>query len=706
MARGSRFVLRTQVNTHHGVGRCSAACVCKQMNSARACTSDLRRLYRVYGALGEKVEALFQIIPTLSANQRSSLIKACQAQTLPPPDPSNTLYNLTSNILSHDTLLSYSYKGHTHSVPARALLLGLVDDHALSGLVLDLARSLPMELSMVDDLKMGSWFKEIAAVEHSRPDGFIDFGPIFDWSRRNEPLHPLLPPNPYMCTHFYTAISRWKQWSSSVVHYPRANDKFMSHDTRKHFEDLTGREVDGFTQRDYLAFEARTGIRLGGVVEMRQRWYKSGFKPRTYYAQGGVYGTTYCLQDLFSKLVNCSPITHHVTRLRPSRLYLHPGQHFRIYDLASFTSLMWSQRDFIRDLADFCRGTPVTLMTAGDGLICRDLGDVLDEYNEVCNNYCAVSYQRCPFVEVNHHTYQHVAGMLGVFGNLMTCTLPHGIIMSMFATDEDQLNCAGDDGIVPEAEGEEAAIREAINLIGVHEETKEFITTQSGCIHLKRPIYQLANKAYQRPMIIWPNVATLAEMLTNHEDPRYRRFGELQPRERLSLVGREMLRFLRSIFRSGFVDDETKWLAGDFCYRVTRLFEGVFDYSLMGGRLTQCGDMCFWPSIPRDLDDMKRDPWIHTVKSRFAGSCAVQYHLHLPWDGEVEKLGVGVEFWCNPDRHLSFLVNCGYLEVEPVIMSLVGEPALERLLADFPSLDPPVNMYKVIDEIPVKFHGY
>jgi len=519
-------------------------------------------------------------------------------------------------------------------------------------------------------------------------------------------LHPNLPPNPQMCTHFHNCISRWRQWMESTVHYPRANDKYMSHDTRNIFEALTDDRVDGFSQRDYLKFESRTSISLGGVVEMRQRWYRSGMKPRTYYAQGGIYGATYCLQDPFSKLVNCSPITHHVTRLRPSRLYLHPGQHFRIYDLTSFTSLMWSQRDFIRDLAEFCRGTPVTLMTAKDGPICRDLGIVLHEYNEISNNFCPVTYQRCPFVQINHHTYQHIAGMLGVFGNLMTCTLPHGIIMSMFASDEDQLNCAGDDGIVPEDEETVTAIREAVNIIGVHEETKEFISSQVGCVHLKRPLYQMSNKVFSKPMIIWPNVALLAEMLTNREDPRYGRTAELQVRDRLSLTGRELLRFLRSIHRSSFVTDETRWLAGDFCYRVTRLFEGIFDYPLLGGRLTQCGDMCFWPSIPTGVEDMNRDPWTQTVKSRFCGSARVPYNLHLPWSGEVEKLGVGQEFWSNPDKHLSFLVNCGYLESEPVIVELRGEPALERLLADFPSLDPPVNVYRVIDEIPLKFQCY
>lgn len=670
---------------------------------------SLNCILRLYGSLGSKIETLFRVIPTLEADDRSSLIKCAQAQSLPHPNNSPGLWELTRRLFSPSREIPvYTSANHVSNVPMSTILSSIVDDHLYSGLVLDLARSLPMSEPMIESLQLGSWFKEITAIEGVRPGGHVDFSPIFDPNRFDIPLHPCLPSNRAMCEHWFTNLVQWRQWASRTTHYPRANNKFMSHETRTEYTNLTGDLTEGFSQRDYLAFEARTGIRLGGCVEMRQRWYRSQMKPRTYYAQGGIYGFTSCLQDLFSNLVNCSPITHHVSRLRPSRLYAHPGQYFRIYDLTSFTSLMWSQRDFLYELAEFCRGFAITMMTAGEGLICRDLGVLLHEYNDLANNFCPVTYARCPFLDVHSSSYQHVAGMLGVFGNLMTCTLPHGVIMSMHCVDENQINVAGDDGILPEYEDVEVAIREAINLVGVHEPTKEFITRHAGCIHLKRPIYQFANRLFQRPMIIWPNVSLIAETLLGIEDPRYRQFDdETSTSDKITMAGREILRFLRSIFLSEFLTDDHLSVAGDFISKLTDAFERRYQVGLRSGRLTQCGDPFFWPSVPCGVEDCKRDPWIATVHSRFDGYAVCQLNVPIDWDQEIERLEVGMSIECNPCKQLSFLVNCKYMEVEPVMTRLVGVDALERL--EKIPYDPdmrPVNRYTVVDVIPVKFHCF
>jgi len=278
----------------------------------------------------------------------------------------------------------------------------------------------------------------------------------------------------------------------------------------------------------------------------------------------------------------------------------------------------------------------------------------------------------------------------------------------MHCGDENQINVAGDDGILPETEDVEVAIREAINLVGVHEPSKEFITRHAGCIHLKRPIFQFANRLAQRPMIIWPNVSLIAETLLGVEDPRYRQLDEeSSASDRITMAGREILRFLRSLYYSEFLTDDHLDAAGNFVTKLTDAFERRYQVSLRCGRLSQCGDPYFWPFIPRDVDEMKRDPWIATVHSRFDGFVTCQLSLPMLWDQEIERLEVGMSIECNPSQQLSFLVNCKYMEVEPVVVRLTGVEALERLekLPYDPDMRP-VNKYTVIDTIPEKFHCF
>jgi len=604
---------------------------------------------------------------------------------------------------------------HTYVNPGQGVLeqnyeirdiLGIIEGSPLwSGLVLDLARSLPFSRTDIEEIKEQGWFKEIMACEKERKDDFIDFSPVFDRTRMDTPLHPVLPRNRRMCSYWNDCLSAWRIWVTTKVHYPRATNKWMSHETRDIWNQYTGVYRPGMTQGDYLAFTSRTGIRLGGAIEMRQVWYRAQIKPRTYFAQGGVYAETAPLQGIFSELTSCSVITHHISRLRPTRLYCKEGQYFRIYDLSAFTSSMWSQRYFMNDLAEFCRGYPITMMDARDGIVCRDLGEVIWQYNQTANEYPRISYHRCPHIELVPQSEQQVAGLLGVFGNLMTCTLAHGIIISMWAEDEDQVNVAGDDGIVPENEQTLVAIRESINIMGTHEESKEFLSTEVGAIHLKRPIYQIRQSLHQQAMVIWPNVSLLSGLIFGIEDPRYLP-QDLTLTERVGLVGKEILRFLRTLSTWSHIPDDDKGVACAYLINLEKMVEKEFDITLAGGRLTQCGDDVFWPWIPRLYEEIGLDPWIQTCNHVYHGYCLLPESRLESWDMQIESLSPGVTICVNAHPHLSFLVKCQYLERSYETVLFHGEDGLDRLRRSILDLDPIVYKYTCLEPIPVKFYDF
>jgi len=664
-----------------------------------------KHIVSLYDSIGTHTQLLTRIIPQLSPKQRAMIVKLCQAQHVPMPDDETTLGRMAK------VLPLYVYiqpengiGGQEHKI--RELLAIIEGSPLWSGLILDLARSLPFSKEDMEDIKEKGWFKEIMACEREREDGYIDFSPIFDRERMNTPLHPVLPPNRRMCSYWNDCLRSWRNWVTTQVHYPRATNKWMSHETRDLWNQYTGVFRPGMSQGDYLAFLSRTGIELGGAIEMRQVWYRAQIKPRTYFAQGGVYARTAALQNIFSELTNCSVITHHLSRLRPTRLYAKEGQHFRIYDLTSFTSSMWAQRYFLYDLAEFCRGYPITIMDARSGIICRDLGDVIWEYNQLANEYPRITYYRCPLLEFVPQSEQQIAGLLGVFGNLMTCTVAHGVIISMWAEDEDQVNVAGDDGIVPESDETSVAIRETISIIGTHEETKEFLSYEAGAIHLKRPIYQVRQSLHQKPMVIWPNVSFLSYLIFAIDDPRYMSMENLSKKDRIGLIGKEVLRFLRTLSLWSNIAEHDKGVACEYLMNLERLVEKEFDISLVGGRLTQCGDSVFWPWIPRLYEDIGKDPWTQTCNNVYSGWCSLPEADERPWDMQIEEIFVGATLEVNAHPHLSFLTKCQYLERSYRTVNVYGEDGLERLKRSILNLDPIVYTYECIEAIPLKFYDF
>jgi hypothetical protein len=309
-------------------------------------------------------------------------------------------------------------------------------------------------------------------------------------------------------------------------------------------------------------------------------------------------------------------------------------------------------------------------------------------------------------MNIDFTSRQHIAGMLGIYGNLMTCTFAHGVIMAQFAEDEDQINVAGDDGIVPETDSTQLAIQEAINLFGIHEESKEFITTEAGSIHLKRPIRQVNQLLDHGSMLIWPNIANLRYWLYLQKDFRFDYFDDPPVHIRVSCIGREIFRFLRSIHLAAYISEDDKAVCLSFLLGLEEVVSKQFDIKFNRGYMTQVGDMVFWPKIPTQIEGLLNEPWESTCRSCFENVVVLALREDRPWDEDPHSLFAGNIITCNSDKHLEFLCKVGIAEKESLRVRYYGEDGLRRLIKEYTEPYLEVFEYHITDHVDDRFLSY
>jgi len=445
-------------------------------------------------------------------------------------------------------------------------------------------------------------------------------------------------------------------------------------------------------------------------MELRQRWYTSQAKPRTYAAQGGkVYSRSQYLQDPFTDLVNSLPMCHHKTRLRPARLRLKTGQWLRVYDLEAFTSRMHEQKNLLSEMSLFVKGWPFTYYDAWEGLVTRDFGEMLWEYNQECNFHVETSYERVS-AAYNGFTGRHCyASLLGIFGNLMSCTLGHTLVMDQIFGDDDCLNVAGDDGAVPEDKTTTQMMDSCIAAVGLDEPSKRFRSDEAGCICLKRPLYQFGTVLEQGFLIIPPTIVKLANLLYDYDDSRYRFIDEgLSTTEKYSIAGKEVMRFLRSTFRAeGILSTQEKRDVLNYAKAISELYQVPNSI----GMLPFCGiGAYFWPAFVDDPswdahveEYFTLDPLFRTIDNTFAGSAEIP----MLDDGNMREVELsrvqyaGMRFRSVGTKHLKFLRQLGILESEVVTERVEGLEAIDRLKHVLEEDSGIVYEYLVLEDIPI-----
>jgi len=193
---------------------------------------------------------------------------------------------------------------------------------------------------------------------------------------------------------------------------------------------------------------SRTGIMIEGETEMRTSFSLNDLRPRTYYARGPtVYYPSRFIQAIFNIICDEFPVTNRYGRFVLSQLRMTAASTLFIYDYESFTSKLHEILNFTAAIGRFYEEVKVTVVDSFYGLIEISLGELLADFNEACNNLPEFSVPGEGSMYFDGKTTNfHNCGMLGVPGNITSCTLLHGIHLAVILCNI-LCRCVGDDAI-------------------------------------------------------------------------------------------------------------------------------------------------------------------------------------------------------------------------------------------------------------------
>jgi hypothetical protein len=366
---------------------------------------------------------------------------------------------------------------------------------------------------------------------------------------------------------------------------------------------------------------------------------------------------------------------------------------------------MHEQKAFVQRLAQMAAGVSVYIMDVRVGLVHKDFGEMLEDYNEECNRYPEVNFERAFKNTHGQFLADHgTASMLGIFGNLMTCTSAHGAVMTQVVQGEDEINIAGDDGAFAEDWSNEDAADICICALGEYEKTKTFDSREEGCICLKRPLWVELGTIHAGITCIPPNLALIEYLLFKRIDSRYTFTTDNNNQTLcLNIVGKDLMRFLRSVHRAAHSLDD------DQLNHSIATYVGIthkFQINPTGG-LPPCGDPFFWPVSPTIEGLRGEDPLRTLVSARYRGFVEYPVRDIQPRDRSIGDFVVGDSFQCNSDRHLALLVKLGILEVGKVLRIGDGLFGYERLVDMFTRPDVPyVCEFSVKRTVPPLLSSY
>jgi hypothetical protein len=276
---------------------------------------------------------------------------------------------------------------------------------------------------------------------------------------------------------------------------------------------------------DLERYYAYTGIEVQGPMELRQIWGYNDITPRTYFAQGGTaYHKSKYIRDPVNRLTNVFPEVNFISRFSLNDLQLAKEDVAFIYDYFAFTSSMTEQKYFLSSLADYCDSVMVDIVDSHIGIRTVSLGSLLKDYNDYCNiraDFTVQRYSEEDIIPIPHM----VAGFLGIYGNIASCTTLHGLHACQINGDKSKCRCVGDDvfGVLlgPDKSDEELAIK-AVESLGVinrdkfmfwrHEEIWSTTDDDHAWTYLKRPLYRTNQRMFLDQALFLPILGLIAPM--------------------------------------------------------------------------------------------------------------------------------------------------------------------------------------------------
>lgn len=607
---------------------------------------------------------LLELVPRLSIRHRKALLDICRCQTRPLP-------NRTVTIRLKDVLKDSVYMPQGDRVTLVDLFNSVpeLESALLSGFISMMVRSAPCtDEEEIEGIIDAGVEKELAAATGLYHPLAFDWSAIFHPSRRHRSTTALCPGYPidgHLHDEVYHAIRRAMQKISSRPIYPDYSNRTLGRVASFNLSLLAPICWEIEIENTTLGLERlyhRCGAWVCGETEVRWSWKYGELKPRVYYARGpNQYYASRYIQTIFNTLVDSLPVTHRFERFFLNQ-ELADAELLFIYDYESFTSRLHEVVNFVEALAVLGTGVQVTIVDTYGGPTIQDLGGMLREYNEMCQH--SPLFDAARVTESPHereYFLRHNCGMLGVPGNISSCTLLHGIHLSIILGTL-KWKAVGDDAIGAGIVDSRRDLHSCLSNIGILSEAKMeywkavgdegFDRDDTTWQYIKRPIDRVINQIFSKHQIVFPPVAILLDWMdkfhsVSRVESEYLRMKKVanmllafarQFQDRDLLEGEEQFvdRFLFIIRKKTGLDD--------YCDKVR--VNLLYPYAIRSGQV---------------VEDMIYDRWNQVVRlPEFLGASF-----------QVPEVLTNREFIGGSTRGIKLAQDLGYAVTSPRLRSVI-----------------------------------
>jgi len=533
-----------------------------------------------------------------------------------------------------------------------------------SNLLINLALAVNIDGSEMEDTKISSFVSELIPNEQDRRPPVVFWKALFNTELAEVPIIRHAPSQPDLNKRLNAIFRNLRSDMRDKLILGFGSRKGLSSQTQslyKYDSMVNGESVPNhISAKDALRHFYRSGYLMPGSCQMKQKWYPTGLKPRTYYAQGGdAFSCSLFLRAFFNELADRLEYTNRFSRVDASRIcWFDDSKSPVVYDFSSFTSNFSEQWYFLSELADFLLGTDVLLLFGDLTPISVDLGELVYQYRDVANDSPKYYYEDgflgfCSFLLVHNQ-----AGFLGVYGNLMTCTVPHGLVARQFVEKDSEVGCAGDDGImipynIPLAVS-------GLKLLGDLADEKFRL---GPWIYLKRRLrFDETGHGSLAPMPIFPNLSLMTSRF-GRIPSRFDHLKDYSFSDYRCSTYQSIRTFLRTIscFDIGDQEAEIITLTINDLIRFCDL-QPTGESHMIRLRFPHSPGRSYVAGLPMiseiDLKEKRyrRYPIFSDTQLIRRRKRAMQPFRHL------DSLYEGMTFECNKDRYLSYLIDCGFIE--------------------------------------------
>jgi hypothetical protein len=596
----------------------------------------------------------------------------------------------------------------------------------LRGLLITIILDQPYPADAELEIKHTLFFKEHQATQTRRLPNEWNWDLLFNvhqGSDRDHIVHPLFPNMSSLQYDFSSSLNKLRNRLRHKIILPHSTTKGVSRSTSLWMESRykvtkprygTYRTIfrnvkwSNVTSTDVVRYFIRTGVWPKGKAEIRQRWYPSQLLPRTYFAWGGdeICVSTY-LREIFNWVADSFPSTHRLNRVKPDWLRTNdPRVNFYFYDLTSFTSWFHEQVPLLRSMSKFFMGTDVLVVSEGVTLREMDVGQAIQAYIGWTTDFPDYGIGlSCPVSLACESFTHYCAGFLGVPGNLVTCTIGHGLAQSFSVEDPRELQVPGDDVGVRYMNAVEKYDRGlCANTLGLLQMDKVYDSEQRS-VYLKREVNFSDGQVFLTDMLIFPLLPFLISPDVTKDDlqSRFRYPSNETLIRRACSVLNTFYRDLWRISRGEASDTEVELIYGlllSFHDRLRLPYSGVLQGRVAGDEESEARIEGVAVKYPLDRRYLRADPhvlfsreYVEVIVIRDVQEEEIVEHIEGP-------LAPGMSLCVRMSKGWSFLEKMGYIEKKRgragTKVVYVGTDAQEVFLSGHA---PPVIEVEVLENI-------